>query len=175
MLTNIRKPEPQDLNYILDIDLKCFEDNWSYNEWRETLYDPRYGVLLGTYKSLPVGFIVWFSGTKEGLITRLAVKPAYQRKGVGSQLLSAVEVILVQQSIKEVHFPITETLCQPGQPHDVSRWLTKRGYRASALMRGTGLYCGTKEDEIIFQKQLEETSKHATESRKLPNDSKKFL
>jgi N-acetylglutamate synthase-like GNAT family acetyltransferase len=175
MLTNIRKPEPQDLNYILDIDLKSFEDNWSYNTWRETLYDPRYGVLIGTYKGLPVGFVVWFGGTKEGLITRLGVKPVYQQKGVGTQLLDAVEVILSQQGIKEVHFPVTESLCTPGQPYDVSRWLTKRKYRASGLIRGSGIYCGVKEDEIIFQKFLEETSKHATEPRKSPDESKRFL
>lgn len=162
MLTNIRKPESQDLNYILDIDLKCFEDNWSYHEWREILYDSRYGVLIGTYKSMPVGFIVWFGGAQEGLITRLGVKPTYRKKGVGSQLLLAVEVILTQQGIKEVHFPIPESLCQPGTEYDVSKWLTTRKYKAGSLMHGTGVYCGVKEDEIVFQKCLEETSKHET-------------
>ncbi len=164
ILTNIRKPESYDLNYILDIDLKCFEDNWSYNEWRETLYDPRFGVLIGTYKGLPVGFIVWFSGTRDGLITRLGVKPTYRKRSVGSQLLAAVEVILIQQNIKEVRFPITESLCHPGMTYDVSRWLTTRDYKATTLMHGTGLYCGEKEDEIVFQKFLEGTNKHATKN-----------
>lgn len=175
MLTNIRKPEPPDFNYILDIDLKCFEDNWSYNEWRETLYDSQYGVLIGTYQGLPVGFIVWFNDGKRGIITRLGVKPAYRQKGVGSQLLKAVEVILIQQGVKELLFSVTESLCRPGEPYDVSKWIIEQGYRVNGLIKGTGLYCGVKEDEIGFYKFLEETSKHGPENHKLSNESKRLF
>ncbi len=161
MLSNIRKPEAHDLNYILDIDLKCFEDNWSLSNWRETLYDPRYGILIGTYQGTPVGFIVWLTASKS-IITRLGVKPNFRNKGVGTQLLSAVEVILGQQNIKELLFPITESLCQPGSPKDISKWLINRGYLAGSLLRGTGRYYGEIEDEIIFHKYLEETNKHGT-------------
>lgn len=152
MLTNIRKPEAQDLNYILDIDLKCFDDNWTYTEWRETLRDLKYGVLVGTDQGVPVGFIVWFVGETSGLITRLGVKPAY--KNVGAQLLASVEVILRQQGIKELHLSMTESLCDPGTPHDRSKELLDCGYRASGLIKGTGRYCGVKEDEINFHKFL---------------------
>jgi GNAT superfamily N-acetyltransferase len=164
MLTNIRKPSAADLNYILDIDLKCFEDNWSLIKWRETVSDPRNGVLIGTYQGLPVGFIVWLSAGKS-IVERLGVKASYQNKGVGSQLLSAVEVILTQQGINELIFPVTESRCKPHTPKDVSKWIIGRGYSATGISRNTGWYYGEKEDEIIFHKFLEESSKHGTNSR----------
>jgi len=157
MITNIRKPGAQDLNYILDIDLKCFEDTWPHTKWRETVRDPNYGMLIGTYQGLPVGFIVW---SNDGVIARLAVKPTYRNKGVGSQLLAAVEVIFSQQTILEVKFPITESLCQPGVSYDMSHWLTNRGYRANGLIKGAGWFSDTKEDQIKFHKFLEGSTKH---------------
>ena len=79
--------------------------------------------------------------------------------------MDAVEVILAQQGIKELRFPVTESLCQPGTSYDVSCWLTTRGYRATSLIKGTGLYCGMKEDEIGFRKSLEEINKHGASTK----------
>jgi GNAT superfamily N-acetyltransferase len=160
MLTNIRKPEPQDLNYILDIDLKCFEDNWSYSEWRTTLADSHYGVLLGTCEGVPVGFIVWFNDGKDSLIVRLGVKKDYRNRNVGSQLLQAVEVITHQQGLEALQITVTESLCCPNTKTDVSSWLIKRGYHASGLVKEAGIFFGQKEDEITFCKYLEGAIKH---------------
>jgi GNAT superfamily N-acetyltransferase len=84
----------------------------------------------------------------------MGVKPSYRHNGVGSQLLSAVETILIQNGNKDVQFPIVESFCYPSCTFDLSQWLTHRKYAATRVMKGTGVYMGEKEDEIVFTKSL---------------------
>jgi len=150
-----RKFQSADLNYILDIDLKCFGDNWEYHQWRETVQDANCGILIGTHRSTPVGFITWTS--KDPEILRLGVKPDYQHQGIGSQLLQTVEILLAKQGINEVRLPITESLVLGSGK--LLNWLLKRGYSAGCLLRGKGLYAGVTEDKIEFRKLLVEVTK----------------
>jgi N-acetylglutamate synthase-like GNAT family acetyltransferase len=161
MLTNIRKPEALDINYIVDIDLKCFEDEWNYKTWKNVISDPNFCVLLGTVDGTPVSFIVWAAYKDEAYIKRVGVKMRQRGKGIGTQLLNAVEVILKQQGVKRVYFHATESLCRPDSEFNLSLWLKNHGYATSKLMRGTGYYCGLIEDEILFCKLLIEVTQHA--------------
>ena len=153
MLTNIRKPQPSDLNYLVDIDLKCFEDNLSLDDWRDYLLGQNYNILIGTLKTTPVGLIVWQSNK----ISKIAVKPAYRHRGVGTKLLVAVENTLMQQGFDFITLDVPESLCCPGKPIDSSNWLGNRRFKASKLISKAGVFCGVVEDIICFEKRLSET------------------
>jgi GNAT superfamily N-acetyltransferase len=155
MITNIRKPKPADLNYIFDIDLKCFEDYLSIDGWLEYL-EGNYSLLVAIVKGLPVGVIVW----QDNIIKRIAVKPANRGNGVGSQLLQAVENSLVQKGFDLVMINVPESMCCPGQPHDVSHWLSERKFLADGVEKDAALYCQQKEDLFRFTKILSEVIIH---------------
>lgn len=150
MMSNIRRPQVGDLNFLLDIDLKCFEDNLSLDEWRIFFDDASYKMLTWIIQAVPVGFIIW----QENIIVRLAVKPVYRHRGVGSQLLSFVENRLIQQRHQIVMIDVPESLCCPGKPVDVSSWLLKRGYQAEFLHKAATVFCGHTEDLVHFNKNL---------------------
>ena len=59
------------------------------------------GLYLGAYdgKRL-VGTVLGTQDTRKGWINRLAVDPAYQRRGVGSRLLKACERALVRKGVR---------------------------------------------------------------------------
>lgn len=61
------------------------------------------GLYLGAYdgKRL-VGSVLGTHDTRKGWINRLAVDPAYQRRGVGTRLLRASERALVRKGIKVI-------------------------------------------------------------------------
>lgn len=156
MLTNIRKPLRGDLNYILDIDLKCFEDTLSLEEWRQLLDDPDYNVLVGTFQGKAVGFILWQSNN----IFRFAVKPTYRHMGVGMRLLMAVENTLIQHGQLTIVIQVPESLCCPGRAIDVSCWLNAHDFFAQKLLPGQAIFCGQQEDLICFNKHLSGTITH---------------
>jgi GNAT superfamily N-acetyltransferase len=153
MITNIRKPLRGELNHLLDIDLKCFEDNISLDEWRIYLDNSKYSIMIGTIQGIPAGFIMW-EGT---IVVRLGVKPAYRNFGIGSKLLCMVENTLIQLGKKVIKIKIPESLCCPGKPIDVSGWLRRRGFCAEKLESNATVFCGVPEDLICFSKYVSET------------------
>jgi ribosomal protein S18 acetylase RimI-like enzyme len=154
MLVEVRSPSLSDFNYILDIDLKCFDDIWTYNAWKEVFKNPKYGFLLGIYQGEPVGFAVWLIDKIDYLVVRLGVKQAYQHKGVGSKLIKAIESLAKKGGVKEISFPVPESLCYIHDTTSVSKWLINRGFKAYCTVKDTAIYCGVTEDEIIFQKMI---------------------
>lgn len=156
MITNIRKPLRGDINYILDIDLKCFEDTLTLEEWRDRLDDDNYNVLVGTLQGKAVGFIMWQDST----IIRFAVKPTYRHMGIGTQLLGAVENTLIQRGKMCIAMNVPESLCRPGKVIDVSCWLKEHRFLAEKLLIGQAIFCGIQEDLICFNKILSETITH---------------
>jgi len=59
------------------------------------------GLYLGAFDGdRLVGTVLGTHDTRKGWINRLAVDPAYQRRGVGSRLLKACERALVRQDVR---------------------------------------------------------------------------
>ena len=153
MIPDIRKPNQHDLNYILDIDLKCFEDNWTLDQWRQQLTICHNNILLAVQGNTPVGFVLWLKDE----ITRLAVKPTYRHLGLGTKLVNSVELELHAQGCKDMVIDVPESLCCPRHPIDVSLWLLRRGFRARRLTQDSVTFCGVREGLIRFGKVIEET------------------
>lgn len=159
MLVETRSPIATDLNYLLDIDLKCFDDVLTYSAWRLILKNKKYGVRIGTYLGEPVGFIVWLQTNDSYIVMKLAVKSKFRKLGIGSLLLLTLEKDSPPKD-KKVHFPVPESLCNPIKHNDLSQWLIHRGYEAILILPESIVYEGIVEDEVVFYKVIGEP--HAT-------------
>jgi len=149
-LIDIRQPVFSDVNHLMDIDIKCFDEPWSVDRWRAVCGDRLKYKLVGTYFSNPVGFVVWERLDNSINVIRLGVKNIYRCSGIGTKLLRAVEESAYHLKIYRVTFLVPESLCCPGDSMDVSRWLLKRGARALSIVENTSVQTGKDEDAFLF-------------------------
>ena len=150
----LRRPRLADLSYLVDIDLKCYEDPWDVEKWRTVLMDFALDKLVSIRKQ-HAGLAVWKFADGVSKILRLGVKPAYQHYGIGSELLRTIEQTTLERGIRTVKFKIPESLCCPSDPADVSAWLGRRGYKATRVCPLEAIFCNLVEDAYIFTKTLE--------------------
>jgi GNAT superfamily N-acetyltransferase len=134
MTLSLRPALGNDINFLVDIDLKSYDYPWSIDKWQSLAFDPTCVIVLAIINVEPVGFVAWRKKTaiKEAEILRLAVKPAYRKCGVGSLLLSSVEITACESGLQEIVIIVPEVYCFPGHKNDVSQWLLARGFRAVA-------------------------------------------
>ena len=164
ILTNIRPVQcPQDLKHLMDIDLKCFEDPWDEIDWEEvysTNHHNKHKVLIGTTMGVPISFIVWYEDGVNGCVKRFGVRPGFQGKGVGTKLLDAVETSVRHNQCAQLFVEVSESMVyemvQDRTCISVPEWLGNRGFKATIVKQGGGLYCGQIEDLIVFEKTFTE-------------------
>ncbi len=153
MTTNIRQPQVHDANYLLDIDIKCFDDPWPVEKWKVILVNNDISKLVSTSYGCPTGFIIWKRDSISLPIIRFAVKPTYRNQGTGLQLLKAVCLGARQLAIPRIVIPVPESLCCPGEPRDVSHWLLKRGFKLNgnhSILKEGAICFGQVEDAFLF-------------------------
>lgn len=153
MIPLLRPALGNDVNFLIDIDLKCYDYPWSVDEWRLLALNPACSVTLATINMEPVGFVAWGKviAKKEAEILRLAVKPAYRNSGVGSLLLGSIEIEANEYGMQKIVLIVPEIHCFPNHRNDVSQWLLTRGYKATKpiLKNHFDMY-GSKVDGFKF-------------------------
>ncbi len=155
MITNIRQPQFSDITHLVDIDLKCFEDNMDLKTWRMTFEEDEIMKLVGTLERTPVGFVLW-EVTDKLTITRIGVKPAYRHRGIGTALINAVRVWAQVHQQPAIYMEVPESLCDPRMPTlDVTGWLLKLKFRGMGLAQRKAVFCGQPEDAFLFARRLE--------------------
>ncbi|MCX9010829.1 MAG: ribosomal protein S18-alanine N-acetyltransferase [Candidatus Methanoperedens sp.] len=86
----IRKFEPADFPWVIDIERKVFNehDPYFYMQFYETCSE---SFIVAEINGIIIGYIVGFLAEEgTGRIFSLAVHPAYQYRGVGSALLKEI-------------------------------------------------------------------------------------
>ncbi len=98
----IRKFEPQDFQWVINIERTVFNehDPYLYMQFYETNPD---GFLVAEINGIVVGYIAGFLASPEtGRIFSLAVLPAYQNRSVGSYLLRELIDIFRKEGVHEI-------------------------------------------------------------------------
>jgi GNAT superfamily N-acetyltransferase len=150
MILATRPPTISDVNHLLDIDIKCFDDTLPIDQWREVCLDPDVSKLVGTWYNTPVGFVLWSYRAQCVSVLRIGVKPEYRNKGVGTTLLQTAVIAARQCKAMSVDILVPESLCCPGSPGDVSQWLIAQNFRAKEILKDVAVYCGNPEDAYLF-------------------------
>jgi ribosomal-protein-alanine N-acetyltransferase len=102
---NIRPYSPADLWRLHAIDQAAFEPSlaWTLSELRSFIAWPHSCTLVAEHENEPIGFVTAsLVKSNTGHISTLDVLPAWQRQGVGSQLLAAIEEWLWKRGAKRV-------------------------------------------------------------------------
>ena len=98
----IRKFQPSDFQWIIDIERRVFNehDPYLYMQFYENYPDT---FIVATINGFVVGYIAGFLASERvGRIFSLAVHPAYQRRGVGGNLLEEIIDMFRRMGVLEV-------------------------------------------------------------------------
>ena len=130
MIPEVRLAQARDIHYLADIDLKSYDYPWSLTRWREIGGDPTTAVMIAAIRADPVSMCVWRKqpNIKQAEILKLATKPTFRGRGIGTFLLLAGEEAMSAISSDKATIIVPEINCFPGHPDDVSSWLINRGY-----------------------------------------------
>lgn len=86
----MRTLKPQDLRQISEIEQEVFSDPWSYEMLKSSSEHYRCWVLESKDNDLILGYLVGQKVIDEFSIFNLAIRPGYQKKGLGSLFVKKV-------------------------------------------------------------------------------------
>ncbi|MCX9083936.1 MAG: ribosomal protein S18-alanine N-acetyltransferase [Candidatus Methanoperedens sp.] len=98
----IRKFQPADFPWIIDIERKVFNehDPYLYMKFYENYPDT---FIVAQINGMIVGYVAGFqAGDGVGRIFSLAVHPLYQRRKIGNSLLNEIIHVFTEMHIKEM-------------------------------------------------------------------------
>lgn len=141
-----------DTNDLIDIDLKCFVEGWSPEEWNKRSYDASYGITIATYYGNPVGFILFKQGLAQAIeIVKLAVKREHRLRGVSRDLLTSATAYAITKQATSIAIVIPENQVTLSGDNNLTPWLKKLRFKAETpfLKDHFRLY-GELEDGVRF-------------------------
>ena len=98
----IRKFQPSDIQWVIDIERKVFNehDPYLYMQFYETYPET---FIVAEINGIIVGYVAGFMASEGvGRIFSLAVHPSYQRMSVGSHLLKEMINLFREMGIQEI-------------------------------------------------------------------------
>jgi len=98
----VRKFQPQDFQWVIDIEREVFDehDPYLYMQFYETYPET---FMVAEINGIVVGYVAGFLASEGiGRIFSLAVLPAYRNRGVGSSLLKAIIDIFLRMGVFDI-------------------------------------------------------------------------
>lgn len=133
----VRLVRPTDINNLTVMDLKCYHYPMTLEDWKQKIKDKKTNtqIIIVEFRRHPVGFAMWSVEQLEneyvGKILRLGVLPQYRRKHFGKLLLTFIFKYLRDWKCNKVQIVVSSLHCLPGDPDDVSEFLTKCGFQTT--------------------------------------------
>jgi ribosomal-protein-alanine N-acetyltransferase len=143
----IRRADRRDLARIVQIESLCFTEEAVFPP-EMFVYLIRYSVALVACEpgGLVVGFIMGYTSGSGGAVYTLDVHPLFRRRGVGRELLHALELELQLQGARAIR--LEAALEKP----EALQLYRQEGFRERELVRN---YYGPGKDAVRMWKLLE--------------------
>jgi len=137
----------RDLGDILKIEKLSFTTPWSKQAFLSELLDnDRAYYLVAKVNDRAVGYIGIWLVAGEGHITNVAVHPEYRRRGIGHQLLTAVERLASERGVTRLTLEVRVS-------NEAAQSLYRKlGYAPAGIRRR--YYRDNDEDALIMWKDL---------------------
>lgn len=88
----IRQAHVEDISQLLDIEHYCYDDPWPREAFEEEIGNGIAGIgMVAEDDGIIVGFITGLTMAQELQVHNIAVHPDYQGRGIGRQLMEAVD------------------------------------------------------------------------------------
>jgi len=157
----IRLSRPSDINNIVSLDSKCYVYPFKMKDWQNIVEksgrdgEPR--VIMLEVLDRPVGFSMWRLGGEEKVtkILRLAVLETHRTIGLGRLLVAACHRGSALSGMDKMRLTVPDIHCCPGDPDDVSVFLSKTGFAATGeIVRDFKEMYGDPVDGYVFEREV---------------------
>ena len=146
MTTKIRPASLQDVVAMMEIENSTNQTPWTKNQFISSMEIGHYSMVLQQYQKI-IGFAIYSPIIPESHLLNIAINPAFQGKGLGSQLL---EKIIFQNKIIGVKVMTLEVRVSNKA---AIKLYEKRGFTKDAIR--PEYYGGTpKEDALLMSLQI---------------------
>ena len=155
MVFRVRDANGEDAHHVIDIDIKCFDDPWPPDYWRVATED--FKINVATFYGTPIGMAVFMLAESEDgkqfiHLAKVAVKPAYRKRGVGSLLMRSIDEFGLHAGAGWAWLTVPESICHGAR--SIAGWMAKVGFKAQAVHKDCFQSFGQSEDGYLFQYPL---------------------
>ncbi|MCI0564661.1 MAG: GNAT family N-acetyltransferase [Nitrososphaera sp.] len=154
----VRLTRPGDINSVTRMDLKCYPYPMPMQEWQERIKgsgekDQARIIVVELYRE-PAGFAMWnINDEHVGFLCRLGVLPKYRRQKVGTLLMASCLKHCQENHCDKVKLVVPSIHCQPGDPDDVSAFLTACGFKTTKeILYNYCVMYGDQIDGYVFER-----------------------
>jgi ribosomal protein S18 acetylase RimI-like enzyme len=158
-LFQVRGAEARDANELLDLDIKCFDDAWSAEEWSRVGHSTEHAISVATYYGNLVGAGVFRQDPDsfDVEIAKLAVLKTHRRKGISWNLIQAAVAYAQNRGAANLYIIVREDAIYPG-PETLLPWLKATGFVGTKpFLKRHFTDCGNDQDGVKFVLPLRST------------------
>lgn len=105
----VRPMRAEDVERVAHLERVCFSESWSENLLRSGLENRLDSYLVYEEAGTVLGYCVLRILADEGEIQRIAVDPAFRRRGAGRKLMEAMAALGRMKGVREVALEVRES------------------------------------------------------------------
>lgn len=105
----IDKMQACDIPYVAELDKNCLIESWSEQNYKESLKNPNYNILVAKLDDKIVGFISMYHAADEGYICNIAVEKNFRKCGIGTCLINEAVAHSKNKNLKFLTLEVRES------------------------------------------------------------------
>ena len=142
----IRQAHVEDISQLLDIEHYCYDDPWPREAFEEEIGNGIAGIgMVAEDDGIIVGFITGLTMAQELQVHNIAVHPDYQGRGIGRQLMEAVDALGRAGDYKRISLEVR-------QDNDIAcKLYMSLGFKAVGARKD---FYGPGQDASLYTKEL---------------------
>ncbi|MBR2735405.1 MAG: ribosomal protein S18-alanine N-acetyltransferase, partial [Clostridia bacterium] len=105
----IEKLTLNDIREVAELDKNSLLESWSEEDYKESLENPNYNILVAKFSGKIVGFISMYHALDEGYICNIAVDKSHRMCGIGTYLINETITYSKNQNLKFLTLEVRES------------------------------------------------------------------
>ena len=103
------KMQLSDIPSVVELDKNSLLESWSEQNYKESLKNPNYNILVAKFSGKIVGFISMYHALDEGYICNIAVDKSHRMCGIGTSLINETITYSKNQNLKFLTLEVRES------------------------------------------------------------------
>lgn len=104
----VREMAPEDISGVLEIEMQCFSDPWSYQMIEQGLKSSL-DTWLVLWEAGVMGYCVFRTVADECELLRIAIRPEFRGRGLSKKLMDQMVFYSRQKDIKSIFLEVRES------------------------------------------------------------------